>query len=76
MVCINAKYTWGGPMGALLSFLLIFGCAGDKAVKKDSPFEKWSVMAETQTGRSPSPRDRSLSMTQEFLKGTGEAEES
>jgi type IV pilus assembly protein PilQ len=73
MVCINAKYTPGGAIGTLLSLLLIFGCAGNQTVKKDSPFEKWSVMAETQTGRSPSPRDRSISMKQEFLRETGEA---
>ncbi len=32
-------------------------------------------MAETQTGHSPAPRDRSMSLAQEFLKGTGEAGE-
>jgi len=66
MVNINSACPWGRAIGALLSALLIFGCAGGKeTVKKEqTPFEKWSVLAETQTGYSPSPRDRSLSMEQ------------
>jgi type IV pilus assembly protein PilQ len=75
MAYINSKHPWGGPIGVLLSTLLIFGCAANETVKKDSPFEKWATMAETQTGRSPAPRDRSISIAQEFLKGTGEAGE-
>ena len=75
MAYINSKHPWGGRIGVLLSTLLIFGCAADKTVKKDTPFEKWATMAETQTGRSPAPRDRSMSLAQEFLKGTGEAGE-
>ena len=75
MAYINSKHPWGGRIGVLLSTLLIFGCAADKTVKKDTPFEKWATMAETQTGRSPAPRDRSMSLSQEFLKGTGEAGE-
>ena len=74
MAYINSKHPWGGPIGVLLSTVLIFGCAANETVKKDSPFEKWATMAETQTGRSPAPRDR-ISMTQEFLQGTGEAGE-
>ncbi|MCX5820496.1 MAG: type IV pilus secretin PilQ [Deltaproteobacteria bacterium] len=73
MAYINSKHPWGGPIGVLLSTLLIFGCAANETVKKDTPFEKWATMAETQTGRSPAPRDRSKSIAQEFLKGTGEA---
>jgi len=75
MAYINSKHPWGGPIGVLLSTLLIFGCAANETVKKDSPFEKWATMAETQTGSSPAPRDRSKSMAQEFLQGTGESGE-
>jgi type IV pilus assembly protein PilQ len=75
MAYINSKHPWGGAVGVLLSTLLIFGCAANETVKKDTPFEKWATMAETQTGRSPAPRDRSMSITQEFLKGTGDTAE-
>jgi hypothetical protein len=75
MVYINSVYRWGGAIGVLLSALLIFGCAGNETVKKDSSFEKWSEMAERQTGNSPAPRDRSMSMVQQFVTGTGEAGE-
>lgn len=73
MAYINSKHPWGGPIGVLLSTLLIFGCTANETVKKEIPFEKWSTMGETQTGRSPAPRDRSMSIVQEFIKGTGEA---
>ena len=75
MAYINSKHPWEGPIGVLMSTLLIFGCAANETVKKDSPFEKWATMGETQTGRSPAPRDRSMSISQAFLKGTGEAGE-
>ena len=75
MAFINSKHPWRCPIGVLLSTLLIFGCAANETVKKEIPFEKWSTMAETQTGRSPAPRDRSMSIAQEFLQGTGEAGE-
>jgi type IV pilus assembly protein PilQ len=75
MAYINSKHPWGGPIGVLLSTLLIFGCAANETVKKEIPFEKWATMAETQTGRSPAPRDRGMSIAQEFLQGTGEAGE-
>jgi len=75
MAYINSKHPWGGPIGVLLSTLLIFGCAANETVKKETPFEKWATMAETQTGRSPAPRNRGISMEQEFLQGTGEAGE-
>lgn len=67
------KYPWGGLTVILISVLLIFGCAGQKTVEKDPFFEKWSTMAETATGHSPTPRARSSDITQEFLKGSGEA---
>jgi type IV pilus assembly protein PilQ len=73
MAYINTKHPWGGPIGVLLSTLLIFGCAANETVKKDNPFEKWSTMAESQTGRSPAPRDRSISIAQEFIRETGGA---
>jgi type IV pilus assembly protein PilQ len=75
MAYINSKHPWGGPIGVLLSTLLIFGCAANETVKKDATFEKWSTMAESQTGRSPAPRDRSISITQEFIQETGGASE-
>lgn len=49
------------------------GCAGDETVKKDLLFDKWSTMGETATGHSPAPRDRSATITQQILRGTGEA---
>ena len=75
MAYINSKHPWGGPIGVLLSALLIFGCAANETVKKEIPFEKWATMGETQTGHSPAPRDRSMSIAQEFIQGTGEAGE-
>jgi type IV pilus assembly protein PilQ len=75
MAYINSKHPWGGPIGVLLSTLLIFGCAANETVKKDPPFEKWATMGETQTGHSPAPRDRSTSIAQEFIRETGEAGE-
>ena len=75
MAYINFKHPWGALIGVLLSSLLIFGCAASETVKKDTPFEKWATMAETQTGRSPAPRDRSMTIAQEFLKSAGEAGE-
>jgi len=73
MAFINAKHPWRGPIGVLLSTLLIFGCAANETIKKEIPFEKWATMAETQTGRSPAPRNRGISIAQEFIQGTGEA---
>lgn len=75
MAYINSKHPWGGPIGVLLSTLLIFGCAANETVKKQTPFEKWATMAETKTGRSPAPRDRSMTLAQELMQGTGEAGE-
>jgi len=72
MVYINSACPRGRAIGVLLSALLIFGCAANETVRKEIPFEKWATMAETHTGRSPAPRDRSMSMAKEFLKGTGE----
>jgi len=73
MAYINSKYPWGGLTGILLSVMLIFGCAGNEAVKKDPLFDKWSTMGETATGHSPAPRDRGAAITQQLLRGTGEA---
>ena len=75
MAYINSKYPWGGLTVILISVLLIFGCAGNETVKKDSPFEKWKTMAETATGHSPTSRARSADIIQELLKETGEAGE-
>lgn len=73
MAYINSKYPWGGLTGILLSVMLIFGCAGNETVKKDPLFDKWSTMGETATGHSPAPRDRGAAITQQLLRGTGEA---
>ena len=59
MGCINDKYPRGGLLAVLLAAVLIFGCSS-KVAQKDPFLEKWSTMAETQTGSSPTPRDRSM----------------
>jgi len=58
---------------AIIFGLIITGCAGDKTVKKDPIFDKWSTMGETATGHSPAPRDRGAAITQQLTRGTGEA---
>lgn len=64
-----------GIIGIVLSTLLIFGCTAKNTSKKVDPFfEKWSTMAETQKGHSPAPRDRSKSLSQEFIQETGQVE--
>jgi type IV pilus assembly protein PilQ len=61
---------WGGLTSLLLAGLLVFGCAGEqKTVQKDPFFEKWSTMAETETGHSPAPRERAFRIPEEILKG-------
>jgi type IV pilus assembly protein PilQ len=59
MGCINDKYPRGGLLAVLLAAVLIFGCS-NKMAQKDPFLEKWSTMAETQTGSSPTPRDRNI----------------
>lgn len=59
MGCINDKYPRGGLLAVLLTAVLIFGCSS-KVVQKDPFLDKWSTMAETQTGSSPTPRDRNI----------------
>ena len=59
MGCINDKYPRGGLLAVLLIAVLIFGCSS-KVAQKDPFLEKWSTMAETQTGSSPTPRDRNI----------------
>lgn len=58
---------------AIIFVVIISGCAGDKTVKKDPIFDKWSTMGETATGHSPAPRDRGAAITQQLTRGTGEA---
>lgn len=58
---------------AIILGVIMTGCAGDETVKKDPLFDKWSTMGETATGHSPAPRDRSATITQQILRGTGEA---
>ena len=58
---------------AVILGVTITGCAGNEIVKKDPLFDKWSTMGETATGHSPAPRDRSAAITQQLLRGTGEA---
>jgi type IV pilus assembly protein PilQ len=60
-------------IGILIGALSIVGCASDTTLKKDSTFDKWSAMAETQIGQSPSPRERSISETEEGLQSIEEA---
>ena len=58
---------------AVILGVTITGCAGNETVKKDPLFDKWSTMGETATGHSPAPRDRGAAITQQLLRGTGEA---
>jgi type IV pilus assembly protein PilQ len=59
MGCISDKFSRGGLLAVLLTAVLIFGCSS-KVAQKDPFLEKWSTMAETQTGSSPTPRDRDM----------------
>ena len=73
---INDTYPRRVPAFILLSFLLLlFGCAGQQTAQKDPFFEKWTTMADTATGHSPAPRERSTTVTRELLKATGETGE-
>ncbi|MBM4315748.1 MAG: hypothetical protein FJ122_17775, partial [Deltaproteobacteria bacterium] len=58
--------------GVMIPTLLLIGCAGQQTVKKDPFFDKWTTMADTATGHSPAPRERSTALIQELLKGSGE----
>jgi type IV pilus assembly protein PilQ len=60
MGCINDKFPRGGLLAVLLTAVLIFGCSPIKVSQTDPFLEKWSTMAETQTGSSPKPRDRNI----------------
>ena len=72
----NDTYPRSGlTVSLILSALLIFGCADKKNVQKDPFFEKWTKMADTATGHSPSPRERSSVIAQELLQKTGDAQE-
>jgi type IV pilus assembly protein PilQ len=73
MVEINTTYSARALSGIIISTLLIFGCAGQQTVQKDSFFEKWTTMADTATGHSPAPREKASAITRELLKGTGDA---
>ena len=70
----NRKYPWGPTAVVLLFTLFLFGCAG-KTIEKDPFFEKWGTMAETNTGSSPVAMDRSISMVQKLIQGSGETGE-
>lgn len=65
------RYYWGGLTCALLSVLLMCGCAGKKPVQKDAFFEKWNTLAETSTGYSPLPKKKASALAQELLKEAG-----
>ena len=51
------------------------GCAGDKSVKKDPFFEKWDKMAKTNTGQSPAPIPKKMSMLEVEQKGESDSPE-
>jgi type IV pilus assembly protein PilQ len=55
--------------------VLIMGCAGDKSVKKDPFFEKWDKMAKTNTGQSPAPIPKAMSMLEVEQKGESDSPE-
>ncbi|MFA5179934.1 MAG: type IV pilus secretin PilQ [Syntrophales bacterium] len=66
---------YGGSLtGALLTVLIICGCADKEIVKKDPFFEKWNTLADTAAGYSPSPRKRASALAQELLKEAVEAD--
>lgn len=71
MGCITYKYPRAGLLAILMVAVLIFGCS-KKAVQKDPFLEKWSTMAETQTGSSPVPRDRNLLTAMDIPADPGE----
>lgn len=71
---IYSKCPWRGLAGIMLAAVLLYGCAGNEAVKKDPLFDKWSTMAETAAGHSPAPRERGVTIMQEIMKGAGENE--
>ena len=58
MVGITDKYPRGGLLAVLLTAVLIFGCSS-KITQPDPFLEKWSTMADTNTGSSPVARSRS-----------------
>jgi type IV pilus assembly protein PilQ len=72
MGCINDKYPRGGLLAVLLAAVLIFGCSS-KVAQKDPFLEKWSTMAETQTGSSPTPRDRDVITALDIPADPGES---
>jgi len=74
MGCIDFKHLRGGLPAVLLAAGLIFGCAGNKAVEKDSFLEKWSTMAETQTGSSPIARERNVITEMDIPGEAGEGQ--
>lgn len=59
---------------AVILGVIMAGCAGDKAVKKDPFFEKWETMAETSRGHSPAQEYRTIQSSGVESKGeTGSA---
>ncbi len=54
---------------AVILGIIMTGCAGDKAVKKDPFFEKWETMAETSRGHSPAQEHRTIQSPGEESKG-------
>jgi type IV pilus assembly protein PilQ len=54
---------------AVILWVIITGCAGDKVVKKDAFFEKWETLAETSSGHSPAPELRSVELSGVESKG-------
>jgi len=74
MGCIDFKHLRGGLAIVLLAAGLIFGCAGNQAVEKDSFLEKWSTMAETQIGSSPTARERNVITEMDIPGEAGEGQ--
>jgi type IV pilus assembly protein PilQ len=72
MGCINFKYPQGVLLAVLVSAVLISGCT-NKMAQKDPFFDKWTTMAETQTGSSPAPRDRDWMAGLDIPTDPGEA---
>lgn len=60
MIKIHKKRQQGEFLFVVILLLLVLGCAGEKAAKKEPFFEKWDIMAKESTGHSPAPRERIL----------------
>jgi type IV pilus assembly protein PilQ len=59
-------------MSVFLLGLLVFGCANQKAAKKDPFFEKWQTLAQESKGHSPLPAPKEEALTWDGVQVDGE----